>query len=78
MSSCDDNQIFEGISKKRNGGGPAPSRDILGGLPANAVTWIKEHCIVDPEYACDDALKYYLDQNREMSIRKKSCGEENR
>ena len=50
---------------------------FLGGLPANVATWVRQQCDGDPEFACEDALKYYPDRGWEPSIKKRSRGDDN-
>ena len=49
---------------------------FLGGLPANVATWVRQQCDGDPEFACEDALKYYPDRGWEPSIKKRSRGDD--
>ena len=51
---------------------------LLRGLPANVATWVRQQCDGDPECACEDPLKYYLDRGWEPSIKKRSRGDDDR
>ena len=51
---------------------------FLGGLPANVAKWVRQQSDGDPEYACEDGLKYYLDRGCEPSIKKRSRGDDDR